>query len=118
MGLPKGLALQKKLFNKKYAVEKRPKRWARDPDVKKTYYKHKKKRKKPKKHTVKTHTRGGSCFNLPHGSHFIGGTFGNDSQQVVRGKRNTYFPTRIKQSKRRRADFQGRLQLKAGRMIG
>ena len=53
------LNINSKLFNKKYVVPKRPKRWARDPDVKKTYYKHKIKRKKPKKHTVKTHTRGG-----------------------------------------------------------
>ena len=119
MALPKGLALQKRLFNKKYVVPTRPKRWTRDPVVKKKYYKHKK-RKKPKKHVVKSHTRGGQLLGgmLPHGSHYIGGTFGNDSQQVFRGQRNTYYSTRMKPSKRRRADFQGRLAMKSGRVIG
>ena len=84
MGLPKGLAIQKKLFNKKYVVEKRPKRWTRDPVVKKKYYKHK--RKKPKKHTVKRHIRGGF---LP----LVGGF--KDSHQIFGGLKNTFFSRRL-----------------------
>ena len=59
MGLPKGLALQQRLFNKKYVVPQRPNRWTRDPEIsKKLKAKVRKKRKKPKVHIVKTYKRG------------------------------------------------------------
>ena len=122
MGVPKGLALQQKLFNKRYVVPKRPKRWTRDPEIaKKHKTKVRKKRKKPKAHVVKTYKRGGSSTvggSLVHGSTFIGGSFGTDSSRIFRGNQGTYYSTRIKPSKRRMADFRGRLHYKAGQLVG
>ena len=114
------LSQQKKLFNSKYVTMTRPKRWTRDPIIKKKHQqkkvKKKVKRKKAKVHTVRAYKRGGF---LPHGADFVGGTHSShQSQNVFQGNHNTYYKTRIPVHKRRIVDFRGRLAMKSGNHIG
>ena len=115
------LLAKERLRNKKWAFIKPPKRWTRDPIIA-PKYKRKVKRKKAKRHVVKSHKRGGTSRimegKLPHGAHFVGGSLGTDSQQIFHGTKGTYYGTRMKPCNRRKIDFRGRLSLKSGKVIG